>query len=77
VFIDGCFWHGCPEHPRSPRTNQAWWTAKLARNRERDAETNTRLAESGWVVVRIWEHEDPGSAADRIGRIVGRRQGKA
>lgn len=63
VFVDGCFWHGCPEHGTLPKTNRAWWQRKLATNRSRDIDTNARLAESGWTVVRIWEHEDPGRAA--------------
>jgi DNA mismatch endonuclease, patch repair protein len=56
VFVDGCFWHGCPEHGTTPRTNQAYWAPKLARNAERDRENDVRLRELGWRVVRIWEH---------------------
>lgn len=74
VFVDGCFWHGCPEHPRPAKTNSSWWTSKLARNRERDAETNARLAAAGWEVVRVWEHEDPATAADRIASAVLKRR---
>ena len=66
VFVDGCFWHGCPEHKTAPRKNADWWAAKLARNVERDRETDAHLAELGWCVVRIWEHEDPECAADRV-----------
>lgn len=66
VFIDGCFWHNCPDHGSMPRVNQGYWEPKLARNAERDAETDLYLAESGWTVVRVWEHEDPSAAADRI-----------
>jgi DNA mismatch endonuclease (patch repair protein) len=58
VFIDGCFWHGCPQHGRIPATNVAWWEWKLAGNQERDADTTHRLTEEGWTVVRVWEHED-------------------
>src|SRR5262245_55833621 len=54
VFVDGCFWHGCPEHGTQPRTNSDYWRAKLARNRQRD-EANTAMLESqGWSVVRVW-----------------------
>jgi DNA mismatch endonuclease (patch repair protein) len=62
VFVDGCFWHGCPEHGTSPRNNGAWWAEKLQRNIERDQETNGVLERSGWLVVRIWEHENPDDA---------------
>lgn len=70
VFVDGCFWHACPEHGTSPKTNSEWWTAKLAGNVERDAETNRLLADAGWTVVRVWEHEEPDEVADRVGAIV-------
>jgi len=58
VFVDGCFWHGCPEHGQRGHAVNAWyWPEKIARNRERDEETNRLLAEAGWLVVRIWEHD--------------------
>lgn len=66
VFIDGCFWHGCPAHATAPKTNADWWAAKLARNIERDAETDAILADANWSVVRVWEHEEPGAAAARV-----------
>ncbi|MBS1844982.1 MAG: very short patch repair endonuclease [Actinobacteria bacterium] len=66
VYVDGCFWHSCPEHGTMPRSNEAFWRAKLARNRERDAKVNALLAEEGWTVVRIWEHEAIDAAADRV-----------
>ena len=66
VFVDGCFWHGCELHPRSPRSNVEWWARKIAANRARDAETDERLAAAGWTVVRIWEHESAEAAADRV-----------
>lgn len=56
VFVDGCFWHSCPEHGRAPQVNQGYWSPKLARNRERDGRNSEVLATAGWVVVRIWEH---------------------
>lgn len=70
VFVDGCFWHRCPVHATAPRANGEWWAAKLERNVERDRSANMRLEESGWVVVRVWEHESPAVAAARILRIV-------
>lgn len=56
VFVDGCFWHGCPRHGTLPRGNRAFWRAKLARNRERDREVSAELRRRGWTVVRVWEH---------------------
>jgi DNA mismatch endonuclease (patch repair protein) len=66
VYVDGCFWHSCPEHGTKPKANAEWWERKLARNRERDAETDRVLREHGWDVVRVWEHEDPEEAAARV-----------
>jgi DNA mismatch endonuclease (patch repair protein) len=73
VFVDGCFWHGCPIHATSPRTNAKWWARKLAENRDRDASTNAHLREGGWHVVRVWTHESMTAAAKRIARVVRRR----
>jgi DNA mismatch endonuclease (patch repair protein) len=70
VYIDGCFWHSCPEHGTSPRNNGAWWVAKLDANRARDADTDRRLGEAGWAVLRVWEHEDPAVAARRVAEAV-------
>jgi DNA mismatch endonuclease (patch repair protein) len=67
VFIDGCFWHGCPDHGTTPRTNSEFWSAKIARNRERDAETDLRLRQEGWLVLRFWEHDAIG---DHVGAVV-------
>ena len=72
VFVDGCFWHGCPEHGTAPRANAEWWAEKLERNRERDRDTDAYLGGLGWTVVRVWEHEDPLVAADRVERAVRR-----
>jgi len=75
VFIDGCFWHGCPEHgnPR-PTANTWYWPAKIAGNRARDADTDRRLQEAGWEVVRAWEHEDPHEVSKRIRQRVAARR---
>lgn len=74
VFVDGCFWHSCPDHGTTPLTNAEWWVAKLSRNVERDADTDRELADAGWLVVRVWEHEDPVVVADRVARAVRSRQ---
>jgi DNA mismatch endonuclease, patch repair protein len=66
VFVDGCFWHGCPEHGTWPRANAGWWREKLERNVTRDKETDAVLRALGWTVIRAWEHEDPNSVAARI-----------
>ncbi|MBY9075947.1 very short patch repair endonuclease [Nocardioides sp. WL0053] len=66
VFVDGCFWHGCPEHGVKPSTNPEWWRWKLARNQERDADTTRLLEEAGWTVLRLWEHEDVLASASTV-----------
>lgn len=73
VMVDGCFWHGCPDHATEPATNSRWWAAKLARNVERDRETDAHLESIGWSVIRVWEHEDMQCAADAVEHAV--RQG--
>ena len=70
VFIDGCYWHGCPEHYIEPARNVDYWRPKIARNRERDAETSAALGEAGWRVLRFWSHEDPHEVARRIAEAV-------
>lgn len=70
VFLDGCFWHGCPEHHTASRTNAAYWMDKVERNLARDAETNRLLTSAGWSVIRVWEHEDPDTAAKRVAQLV-------
>lgn len=72
VFVDGCFWHGCPEHGTSPRANSEWWNAKLAANRTRDRDTDRMLTELGWTVVRIWEHEPAATAVARVLALLAR-----
>lgn len=76
VYVDGCFWHLCPEHGTKPKANAEFWDRKLKRNSERDAETNRLLQEHGWAVLRIWEHEDPVEAADRVEKLVRSRLGE-
>jgi DNA mismatch endonuclease (patch repair protein) len=70
VFIDGCFWHGCPQHHRAARRNAEFWTTKIEGNIARDADTDARLIEAGWTVLRIWEHEAPAEAASKISAVV-------
>ncbi len=66
VFIDGCFWHSCPDHAVLPRNNREWWQAKLSRTVERDREKDQQLDKLGWVAMHVWEHEDPIRATDAI-----------
>lgn len=70
VFVDGCFWHGCPDHGTRPTRNSHYWDAKLQRNVERDRRHDLLLAEAGWTVVRIWEHADAEAAAARIAGLL-------
>lgn len=70
VFVDGCFWHGCPEHGEVPAANREFWRGKLAATAERDGRNDAMLKAAGWTVIRVWEHEEPGHAADRVERAV-------
>jgi len=70
VFVDGCWWHGCPDHYVAPATNLDYWSAKIGGNQRRDADTDSRLAAAGWSVLRAWEHEDPLLVALRIREMV-------
>ncbi|MFJ9669538.1 very short patch repair endonuclease [Streptomyces sp. NPDC101221] len=70
VFVDGCFWHGCPTHYTPSKSNVTYWTEKIIRNKERDEDTNRRLREAGWLVIRIWEHEDLEVAARKLKETV-------
>jgi DNA mismatch endonuclease (patch repair protein) len=70
VFVDGCFWHGCPLHWKPPKQHSEWWEAKVAANIGRDKDTTAVLAGAGWMVVRIWEHEDAATAAEQIVNIL-------
>ncbi|RST03026.1 very short patch repair endonuclease [Streptomyces sp. WAC07149] len=63
VFLDGCFWHGCPDHATQPKANAEWWRVKLAKNMARDNDTSRHLEAAGWTVLRFWEHEDPETVA--------------
>lgn len=74
VFVDGCFWHRCPQHATDPKANAQWWRDKLDRNVARDRETDATLAAQGWLVVRVWEHEDAVAAAARIAELVRARR---
>lgn len=76
VFVDGCFWHGCPMHYRLPSTNTTYWGRKIERNRERDLDTDRRLADAGWEIVRVWEHERPEIALERLLSALERRPGR-
>lgn len=71
IFIDGCYWHNCPEHGTRPRTNPDYWREKFARNERRDRLVDVSLTEAGWRVIRIWEHERPLEAAGRIAVAIG------
>jgi DNA mismatch endonuclease (patch repair protein) len=73
VFVDGCYWHGCPEHGTVAQTNADYWERKIRRNRERDQETDILLADHGWMSLRIWEHEQVVVAAERIRAAVWNR----
>ncbi|MET8773532.1 very short patch repair endonuclease [Nocardia sp. NPDC004654] len=75
VYVDGCFWHSCPEHATYPKNNAEWWATKLAGNVARDRATDATLHAAGWQVVRIWEHENPAAAADRVQAALGRKPG--
>ena len=66
MFVDGCFWHACPEHATSPVANGVWWANKLAANVSRDRDTDAHLVSVGWTVLRVWEHEPVQDAVDRI-----------
>jgi DNA mismatch endonuclease (patch repair protein) len=75
VFVDGCFWHGCPVHGTLPKSNRVYWSRKIAANRNRDRLVTRRLRKLGWRVLRVWEHElrkaECIRLADRIGKLVG------
>ena len=76
IFVDGCFWHGCPAHLKRSKTNVEYWDDKIRHNRERDATVDDALGAAGWTVLRFWQHDDPEDAAEVIATTV-RRVGKA
>jgi len=76
VFIDGCFWHACPEHGTKPRRNAAYWAPKLRRNIERDRLVDTGLTQAGWLTLRFWEHERPAQIASAVAAAVAQRRGR-
>jgi len=69
VFVDGCFWHGCPSHAVVPKANAQWWSEKLTATRARDERNDRALRAAGWTVVRVWEHDSPPRVANRIERL--------
>jgi len=74
VYVNGCFWHSCPEHGTVPKQNRDWWVDKLATNKARDDDTDARLEAAGWTVFRFWEHDDPEAAADLVAtELIARR----
>jgi DNA mismatch endonuclease, patch repair protein len=76
IFVDGCFWHGCPKHATWPKQNAEFWRQKIEANRLRDADTNSRLLDIGWTVLRFWEHESPIEAAETVVQTVAMAKAK-
>jgi DNA mismatch endonuclease, patch repair protein len=70
VFVDGCFWHGCPKHGTWPKTNVSWWRSKIETNRLRDTDTSLKLRAAGWTVLRFWAHEDAAVAAQAVAKAL-------
>jgi DNA mismatch endonuclease (patch repair protein) len=70
VFVDGCFWHGCPRHATFPKTNTGYWLPKLEENKERDKRQTDRLRKAGWKVIRIWEHDCLPPTTRAIARVL-------
>lgn len=77
VFVDGCFWHGCPQHHQPSKTNTDYWGPKIERNRARDADFRAELAAQGWAVLSAWEHENSAEVAARVSRLVSERRPSA
>jgi DNA mismatch endonuclease (patch repair protein) len=75
VFVDGCFWHGCPDHKTAPARNAAWWAQKLAGNVQRDRETDRHLRVAGWTVLRFWEHDVVDDVVAQIVAVLESRRG--
>lgn len=74
IFVDGCFWHGCPIHGTQAKANAEFWQNKLKQNQLRDLDTNEKLKKAGWKVFRVWEHENSDEAAEKIVKIVMKRR---
>lgn len=74
VFVDGCYWHGCPQHYVASKSNTTYWVEKIERNRERDYNTDAALHAAGWQVVRAWQHEDPDAVAEVVAATVRARR---
>ena len=74
VFVDGCYWHGCPIHGSTPKSNSRWWSEKFARNRRRDADTDGQLRAAGWLVLRVWEHVQVEAAVADVLRVLAERE---
>lgn len=72
VFLDGCFWHACPDHQHWPKANAAWWRTKIEANVVRDRRADAMLRDRGWTVVRFWEHEEPAVVVASIRSLLGR-----
>ena len=77
VFVNGCFWHGCPKHYSSPKSNKRYWSEKVRRNRERDIETRFLLKRRGWRVLVFWEHQPAQSCGERVVSVVSERKRRA
>lgn len=73
VYVDGCFWHACPDHASWPKTNSEWWREKIQANVERDKRHTAELISAGWTVIRFWEHEQPSVVADKIHSVIRQR----
>jgi DNA mismatch endonuclease, patch repair protein len=70
IFVDGCFWHGCPAHHAPPKTNAGYWAMKIEGNRVRDRHTTAMLTAAGWTVLRFWSHEEPLTVATQIAEVI-------
>lgn len=77
IFLDGCFWHGCPEHCVKPKNNAAWWEAKLSSNTERDQRKDRELLALGWLPLHFWEHVSVTEMADQIELVWRQRTGRS
>jgi len=73
VLLDGCFWHGCPQHATRPATNEEWWAAKLDGNIARDRQTDLALTAAGWTVLRFWEHEPTAEVVAKVREVITER----